>query len=107
MTAVEKYYFDQAGGSPYFIGRSQRGHGIGSLFAGLFRTAVPLITPLLKRGLKAGGKAIGRAVLKRVVRKIGESDPRPVKRARKRIIISGNKKRKKRVTIRKPPYSII
>lgn len=103
MNAVEKYYLDQAGGSPYFIGRPQRGHGIGSLFAGLFRTAVPLITPLLKRGLKAGGKAIGRAVLKKVARKIGEPSPRPVKRARKRIVSD----KKKRVRVRKPAHTII
>ena len=50
----EEYYVNQAGnGYPVFAGsRIQRGHGLGSVFSGLFKAA----TPLLKRGAKALGK---------------------------------------------------
>ena len=50
----EDYYMRQSGnGMPVFIGsRDQRGHGIGSVLSGLFRSAVPM----LKRGLAAFGK---------------------------------------------------
>ena len=50
----EAYYLDQSGsGIPVFSGsRGQRGHGLGSLFSGLFRSAVPMI----KRGLATFGK---------------------------------------------------
>ena len=48
------YYATQAGsGLPVFAGaRMQRGHGIGSVLGGLFRSAVPL----LKRGVSTLGK---------------------------------------------------
>ena len=51
----EDYYVNQAGNgyNPVFSGsRMQRGHGIGSVFSGLFKAAAPL----LKRGAKAIGK---------------------------------------------------
>ena len=50
----EKYYIGQSGnGLPVFVGsRGQRGHGLGSLLGGLFRSAMPLI----RRGLAAFGK---------------------------------------------------
>lgn len=50
----ETYYLDQSGsGIPVFAGsRGQRGHGIGSLLGGLFRSALPMI----KRGLATFGK---------------------------------------------------
>ena len=50
----EKYYLDQSGnGFPVFVGsRGQRGHGLGSLLGGLFRSAMPLI----RRGLASFGK---------------------------------------------------
>ena len=50
----EDYYIQQSGsGMPVFQGsRSQRGHGIGSVLSGLFRSAVPM----LKRGLATFGK---------------------------------------------------
>ena len=51
----EDYYVNQAGNgyNPVFVGsRIQRGHGIGSIFSGLFKAAAPL----LKRGAKAIGK---------------------------------------------------
>jgi hypothetical protein len=46
---VLDYYTRQSGGGvPYFEGfRGQRGHGLGSLLSGLWRSAVPI----LKRGL--------------------------------------------------------
>ena len=50
----EDYYIQQSGnGLPIFVGsRSQRGHGLGSMLSGLFRSAVPM----LKRGLATFGK---------------------------------------------------
>jgi hypothetical protein len=50
----EQYYVDQSGsGIPVFVGsRGQRGHGLGSLLSGLFRSAFPMI----KRGLATFGK---------------------------------------------------
>ena len=50
----EDYYAQQSGsGLPIFVGgRGQRGHGIGSVLSGLFRSAVPF----LKRGMKFLGK---------------------------------------------------
>jgi hypothetical protein len=50
----EDYYLKQSGsGLPVFQGsRGQRGHGIGSILSGLFRTAMPI----LKRGLTFFGK---------------------------------------------------
>ena len=50
----ESYYTNQSGnGLPVFSGsRGQRGHGLGSILGGLFRSALPM----LKRGLAAFGK---------------------------------------------------
>jgi len=49
-----KYYKEQSGnGLPVFGGyRGQRGHGLGSILGGLFRSAMPMI----KRGLATFGK---------------------------------------------------
>ena len=56
------YYARQAGGAlPYFAGAPyQRGHGLGSLFGGLLRSAMPLI--------KRGAVALGKGALKTGVR---------------------------------------
>lgn len=50
----ENYYLEQSGsGLPVFTGyRGQRGHGLGSLLSGLFRSAMPMI----RRGLATFGK---------------------------------------------------
>lgn len=50
----ESYYLKQSGsGMPVYVGsRGQRGHGIGSVLGGLFRSAVPM----LKRGLANFGR---------------------------------------------------
>ena len=55
------YYARQAGGAlPYFAGAQyQRGHGLGSLFGGLLRSAMPLI--------KRGAVALGKGALKTCV----------------------------------------
>ena len=60
------YYARQAGGAlPYFAGAQyQRGHGLGSLFGGLFRSAMPLI--------KRGAVALGKGALKTGVRIAGD-----------------------------------
>ena len=54
----EDYYLHQAGGGyPVYAGsRYQRGHGLGSVFGGLFKAAAPL--------LKKGAQALGREALK-------------------------------------------
>ena len=54
----DDYYAQQVGGAlPYFAGaRVQRGHGFGSLFAGLLRSVAPLI--------KRGALALGNRALK-------------------------------------------
>ena len=56
--AYHDYYIHQAGkGYPVFAGRRyQRGHGLGSIFGGLFKAAMPL--------LKKGAKTLGREALK-------------------------------------------
>lgn len=50
----ENYYVNQAGnGLPVFSGaRVQRGHGLGNIFSGLVKAAMPLV----KSGVKALGK---------------------------------------------------
>ena len=59
------YYTRQAGGAlPYFAGAQyQRGHGLGSLFGGILRSAMPLIKrgalALGKGGLKTGFRIAG------------------------------------------------
>jgi hypothetical protein len=55
---VFDYYIHQAGkGYPVFAGRRyQRGHGLGSIFGGLFKAAMPL--------LKKGAKTLEREALK-------------------------------------------
>ena len=56
--AYHDYYIHQAGkGYPVFAGRRyQRGHGLGSIFGGLFKAAIPL--------LKKGTKTLEREALK-------------------------------------------
>ena len=60
-------------GIPYFAGPAyQRGHGIGSLFRGLFRFAMPL--------LKQGAKAVGRQALQTGIQVAGDMlENRPIK----------------------------
>jgi len=52
------YYRAQSGsGIPIFIGhRGQRGHGLGSILSGFFRTALPIV----KKGLIHLGKSVGK-----------------------------------------------
>lgn len=56
--AYEDYYLRQSGsGMPVFQGaRTQRGHGLGSILSGFFRSAWPLI--------QTGAKAFGKQVLR-------------------------------------------
>ena len=56
--SYEDYYVRQVGGAlPVFAGgRVQRGHGLGSLFGSLIRSATPLI--------KSGAIALGKRALK-------------------------------------------
>lgn len=60
--AYEDYYLKQSGsGMPVFQGsRMQRGHGLGSILSGFFRSAWPLI----QTGAKAFGKQVLRTGLK-------------------------------------------
>lgn len=63
--AYEHYYVNQGGnGMPVFYGaRMQHGHGIGSIFSGLFRSIFPIIkrvAPVIgKKALQTGVKIIG------------------------------------------------
>ena len=56
----EDYYLNQCGhGMPVFYGaRMQRGHGLGSIFSGLFRSVYPMlkrVTPVIcKKALQTG-----------------------------------------------------
>lgn len=56
--AYEDYYCQQSGsGMPVFQGsRTQRGHGLGSILSGFFRSAWPLI--------QTGAKALGKQFLR-------------------------------------------
>lgn len=86
----EDYYVNQSGnGVPIFEGyRGQRGHGLGSILSGFFRSAMPL----LKRGLKilgkealrtgariatdvADGQSLGESAKRRVSERINEFVP--------------------------------
>src|SRR5215469_9185478 len=53
----EDYYLSQSGsGIPVFQGsRTQAGHGLGSIFSGLFRFAMPLLKSL---GISLGNQAL-------------------------------------------------
>jgi len=72
MDPLTRYYIHQAGGGggsgegvgpiysvPHFV---QRGHGLGSLLGGLFRS----ISPLFFSGLRTAGKALIREALRTV-----------------------------------------
>lgn len=58
VKAYHDYYLSQAGrGYPVYVGRRyQRGHGLGSILGGLFKSAAPL--------LKKGAKFLGKEALK-------------------------------------------
>ena len=70
MNHLTRYYIHQAGGGggsgggvgPIYsvVPFVQRGHGLGSLLGGLFRT----IRPLFFSGLRTAGKALGREALR-------------------------------------------
>jgi hypothetical protein len=66
----ENYYMNQCGhgsGMPIFQGaRMQRGHGIGNIFAGLFRSVMPLlkrIAPVIGRRALLTGASIARDMM--------------------------------------------
>ena len=70
------YYARQSGGAlPYFAcARYKRGHGLGILFGGLLRSAMPLIKRgavslgkgALKTGVRIAGQSIKRAAIRRL-----------------------------------------
>lgn len=64
--SYENYYLHQAGGGhPVYVGsRFQRGHGLGSVFGGLFKAAMPL--------LKKGAKTLGQQALKTGLEMVGD-----------------------------------
>jgi len=86
----ENYYMTQSGrGMPVFEGyRGQRGHGLGSVLSGFFRSAFPLLRrglaflgkEALRTGAKiatdvADGQAFGDSAKKRVSERINEVVP--------------------------------
>ena len=76
----DDYYAQQVGGAlPYFAGaRVQRGHGFGSLFAGLLRSVAPLIKrgalALGNRALKTGAQIAGDVLSGENIRTCGETE---------------------------------
>ena len=64
--AFEDYYMRQSGnGLPYYSGSAgQSGHGLGSIFKGLFRAAAPLLV--------AGAKKFGKHVVRSGLRVAGD-----------------------------------
>ena len=80
------YYLAQAGGSLHvYRGRAyQHGHGLGSFFSGLLRSALPLF--------KSGARAIGREVVRTGANVLGDiADNRNVKESFKaRLGEAGN-----------------
>ena len=105
--SYEKYYksaqFGHGGLLPaYMGGKSQKGHGIGSLLAGIARAAIPLAVPLLKSagkavasaGLSAGAGALadviaGKGVKKSVVTHAKTAGSNLLKRAAESDYIRG------------------
>ena len=92
------YYLgqQQGRGMPVFRGRSwqrgygQMGYGLGALFGGLARAAIPM----LKMGLKTGVKSLGRAavpMLKRSAKSAARAAVPVIKRNAKAMIKSGAK----------------
>ena len=87
VDAYEDYYINQSGyglyGLPVFYGqRTQRSHGIGNIFGGLFRTVFPLIkrfAPLIGRkalqtGIQiASDVAEGRSLKEATKERVGET----------------------------------
>ena len=70
--SYQDYYLHQAGsGYPVYAGsRVQKGHGLGSVFGGLFKAAMPL--------LKKGAKTLGREALRRRGARKERQTSRPV-----------------------------
>ena len=79
------YYARQAGGAlPYFAGAPYQRHGLGSLFGGLLRSAMPLI--------KRGAVALGKGTLKTGVRIADDVlSGQSIKRAAKRRVTDTGK----------------
>jgi len=80
----EDYYLQQSGtGLPVFYGaRAQRGHGLGSILSGLFRSAMPLI--------KKGAAAVGRQALKTGAKIAGDvADGRSFKTSVRHRLVEG------------------
>ena len=80
--AYEDYYVNQSGyGLPVFYGqRTQRDHGIGNIFGGLFR----LVFPLIKRFAPVIGK---RALWTRIQIAIDVAEGRSLKEAAKKGLV--------------------
>ena len=106
----EDYYSNQVGhGLPVFIGgRSIRGHGLGSLLAGIGRAVVPLLKrggkALLREGARTGlqvaqdvmsGQRVGTALKQRT----GQAGRRLVKRA---LSATGSGTKQKRIKTGRP-----
>ena len=108
--AYHDYYLHQAGrGYPVYVGtRYQRGHGLGSIFGGLFKAAVPLLkksvktlsrealkTGLniaedvvagknLKQATKSRLKSTGQNLLQKAIIRVGSPGEQSIKRTAKR-----------------------
>src|SRR5215831_17116286 len=107
----EDYYVTQSGsGLPIFQGsRTQTGHGLGSIFSGLFRFALPLLKSL---GISVGKQALrtGAQIATDVAdgQAFGDSAKRRINDTIKQYAPSfgsqsgGGKRRKRRLKSKKP-----
>jgi hypothetical protein len=108
----EDYYVNQAGsGLPIFQGsRGQRGHGVGSVLGGLFRSALPMLKRVGSQALRTGariasdmasGKKFSDVALQRISEGISSlADPESVTlqtgtgRARRRRFVAAKKRKR-------------
>ena len=100
----DRYYSNQAGsggGVDVFRGtRMQKGHGLGGLFRGLFKSAMPLLKSGMKAAapmLKRGAKTLGKQVLDSGMNLAGDLlDGESIKSsARKRVLEAKNQLKRK------------
>ena len=102
QSSIDDYYTKQTKVSsiPYYSGVSiQRGHGLGNIFASLFRTIAPVfkstVAPMVKQGAKALAKEAISTGAQMATAAIAGDDPRikdRTKEATKRLLLQGAKK---------------
>jgi len=106
----DDYYLRQVGrGGHYYAGvKRQKGHGLGNIFKGVVRSAMPVIKEgakqVGKKALKAGIQMLSDAYLSRPVPKKKKKTPRRSTKKSPRLMLAVRPhppSRKKKVTTRK------